>query len=101
MFYPALFVTFLILWKCRGAITPTKQRMNGITPMSFERNIINSDTPKKVILNTYQKSIEINADVLFKLSDSYKIGFIALIILGVLLPFICVIASLISQSLIT
>lgn len=101
MFYPTLFVTTLILWKCRTSITPPKQRMNGIMPKLFQKHILTKENPEKAILNTYQISISTNGKILKQLSDNYKTAFIALIILGISLPFICVIASILTERFIT
>lgn len=75
-----LFIGF-ILYQCRYAITPLELRFNGIEPKSFLKL---KDDKKKVakekILNTYQKSIDINGSHLKMISKAYNKAFKSILI---------------------
>lgn len=81
-----LFIGF-ILYQCRHAITPLDLRFNGIEPKSFLK--IKNDKKKvahEKILNTYQKSIDINGSHLKMISQAYNKAFKSILIWFLLIP---------------
>jgi len=97
MCYPTVITTFFVLFKCRGSIIPPKQRMNGIMPKLFQTVVLKDQNPEDSILNTYQISIESNAKILKSLAKDYNTAFSSLIILGILLPLLCIAGAVLSQ----
>ena len=75
-----LFIGF-ILYQCKHAITPLELRFNGIEPNSFKKlKDDKNKVAKEKILNTYQKSIDVNGSHLKMISKAYNKAFKSILI---------------------
>jgi uncharacterized membrane protein YraQ (UPF0718 family) len=75
-----LFIGF-IFYQCKHAITPLELRFNGIEPNSFKKLKYDKDkVAKEKILNTYQKSIDVNGSHLKMISKAYNKAFKSILI---------------------
>ena len=66
-------------------------------PKLFQTVVLKDQNPEDSILNTYQISIESNAKILKSLAKDYNTAFSSLIILGILLPLLCIAGAVLSQ----